>query len=136
MGPSKAQDKVSDEHKTMYFVRFPAHRLFLSWKRLNLGQDASRWPKMRPLGAVLGLRRGAAGGQKCSGEVRQVGTKATSVLYFTDQNSLRVNRKRNFVMRHGVTYIMPMCILYCILHIRMLLRCAAVAAVSGYGGVF
>ena len=28
-----------------------------------------------------------------------------------------------------------MCILYCILQIRMLLRCAALAAVSGYGGV-
>ena len=30
---------------------------------------------------------------------------------------------------------MPMCILYCILQIKMLLRCAALAAVSGYGGV-
>ena len=57
MAPSKAQDKVSEEQKTMYFVWFPAHRLFLSWKRLNLGQDASRWPKMRPLEAHLGLKR-------------------------------------------------------------------------------
>ena len=39
-------------------------------------------------------------------------------------------------MTQGVTYITPMCILYCILHIRMPLRCAVVAAVSGYGGVF
>ena len=38
-------------------------------------------------------------------------------------------------MTQGVTYITPMCILYCILHIRMPLRCAVVAAVSGYGGV-
>ena len=57
MGPSKAQAGASEEHKTMYFVWFPAHRLFLSWKRLNLGQDASRWPKMRHLEAHLGLKR-------------------------------------------------------------------------------
>ena len=64
MAPSKAQDKASEEHKTMYFVWFPAHRFFLSWKRLNLGQDASRWPKMRPLKALLGLKTGAFRGQQ------------------------------------------------------------------------
>ena len=37
--------------------------------------------------------------------------------------------------RLGVTHIMAMRLLCCILHIRMLLLCAALAAVSGYGGV-
>ena len=57
--------------------------------------------------------------------VRQVGTGATFVLYFTDQNSLRLKLNRIFVLVHWLTYIMPMCILYCILQIRMLIRFVA-----------
>ena len=57
MGPSKAQAGVSEMLKLLYFVWFPAHRPSFSSKRLNLGQDASRWPKMKPLEAHLGLKR-------------------------------------------------------------------------------
>ena len=39
-------------------------------------------------------------------------------------------------MMRGGTYIEPMCILYCILHIRLPVRCAVVAGVSGHGVVF
>ena len=57
MKPSKAQDEVPEEQNLLYFVWFPAHRLFVSSKRLNLGQDASRWPKMRPLGGEIPPKR-------------------------------------------------------------------------------
>ena len=136
MGPSKAQAGVSEVLKLLYFVWFPAHRLFLSSERLNLGQDASRWPKTRSPGGNCYSRGSTLRPQNWSPGVRQVGTRVIFVLYFTHQNSFRVNRKRNLVTTQGVTYIMPMCVLYCILHIRMLLWCAAVAAVFGYEGVF
>ena len=64
MAPSKPRDEASEEQNPLYFVWFSAHRSILSSKRLNLGQDASRWPKMRPLEALLGLKTGAFRGQK------------------------------------------------------------------------
>ena len=39
------------------------------------------------------------------------------------------------MMMRGSVYVMPMCILYCILHIRMRLRYLAVPTDSGYVGV-
>ena len=88
MGPSKAQAGVSEVLKLLYFAWFPAHRPFFSSKRLNLGQDASRWPKMRPLEAHLGPQRAPPGTPKMLLGVRQVGTMVTFVLYFTIQTAL------------------------------------------------
>ena len=45
------------------------------------------------------------------------------------------SRSSFFVMMRGSVYVMPMCILYCILHIRMRLRYLAVPIGSGYVGV-
>ena len=64
MASSNAQDGAPEEKNMLYFVWFYAHGLFLSCERLNLGQAASRWPKLSPLEAHLGLKRGAPLGPK------------------------------------------------------------------------
>ena len=109
MRPSKAQAEVSEVPKPLYFVWFPVHRLFLSSKRLKLGQDASSWLKKRLLEGHLAVKRPPFEAGKLSPGVRQVGTSGTFVLYFTNKNSFRTNGEWNFVMTHGVTDIMPMC---------------------------
>ena len=133
---SKARDEVPEEENLSYFVWFSAHRVFLPLMRLNFRNDASRWLKMRFRKGRLPLRVWALRLSRWSPGVRQVGTRDPFVLYFTDQNAPRVSWMRNFVVQHGVAYFMPMCILYCILHIRMRLLSASVDAVSDYGGVF
>ena len=100
-----------------------------------MGQDAPRWPEKGFLRFVLTLKRPHLEVWKLSPGVRQVGTKATFVLCFTIQTAHCLNFPPNFGAPAFVLVHMPMCILYCILQIRMLLRCAALAAVFGYGGV-
>ena len=96
--------------KLLYFVWFRAHRLFLASNRLKMGQGVSSWLKRRVLGGHLAVKRRPFEAGKSSPGVRQVGTRGTFVLYFTDRNAFRVVRVGFFGLTCGVAAFMSMCV--------------------------